>query len=126
MVGEAVNKLVEDNHLKAMLFDAIETVEELQVLIWFEARDANVSADAEFVAAQTKLSVERVQEALEGLFARGFLLASATAPRRFLYSSDPVVRDALDQITDAYRADPRHVTRLLTENAAERVRSFAT
>jgi hypothetical protein len=111
---------VEDEHLKAMLFEAIETIDELLVLSWFEERAAGATADAELVAAQKKLSVDAVQQALDALCARGFLLTSASAPKRFLYSTDPVVRDALDQITDAYRVDPSFITRLVTENAHAR------
>lgn len=112
---------VEDEHLKAMLFEAIETIHELEVLVWFEERAAGASAVAEVVAAQKKLSVKDAQKALDALCARGFLLASTTTPKRFLYSSDPVVRDALDQITDAYRANRSYVTELVTENAHARL-----
>ena len=116
-----VDEQVEDEHLKAMLFDAIETMDELQVLTWLEERAAGASADAAAVATAKKLSVQAAQKALDALCARGFLLASTATPKRFLYSTDPVVRDALDQITDAYRADPSFITRLVTENAHERL-----
>jgi hypothetical protein len=111
--------------LKELLFETVESIEELLVLVWFHDRGEGSDGDSEGAARDTGLSADAAEVALRSLAARGLLSSSSGSPKRFLYAPSSALRDALHEIVLEYRANPVQVMSLMTANAIERVRTSA-
>lgn len=111
--------------LKELLFETVESIEELLILVWFHDRGDGSDGDSEEAARDTSLSADAADAALSSLAARGFISPSSGSPRRFHYAPSSELRDALSKIVLEYKLNPVQVMSLMTANAIERVRTAA-
>jgi len=109
---------------KQLLFDAVESFEELEILIAFHERGGGTLADAEVVAHRIGATPERAAGALDALIGRGFLTPAGDS-KRFAITAEVATRESLGVIVREYRSNPLLVMKLMTENAIERVRTAA-
>lgn len=114
----------EGDTLRRLLFETIESLEELEVLKWFHERGDSTPIDAEFLARQTPIPGEATESAIVALAERG-LLSTGAEPHQFAYTPDARTREVVDQIVREYRANPVQIMKIMTENAIERVRTAA-
>ena len=70
--------------LKELLFETVESIEELLILVWFHDRGEGGDGDSEGAARGTGLSADAAEVALRSLAARGLLSSSSANGRRFL------------------------------------------
>ena len=111
--------------LKQFLFDHVETLEELQILVWFH-RHAGASATDSQISEDTGISLVLVSEALERMASSRMLSSDDSRPPAFRYEpAEAVVHETLQQIFALYQDDPRTVIAVMTANAIERLRASA-
>jgi hypothetical protein len=115
----------EPKSLKELLFETVDTFEELEVLVWFHDRGEGSVSGATLLGQQTVAPPEAAEVALASLATRGILSASSAKPDQFLYVPSAEAREAIDQIVREYRENPVQVMGLMTANAIERVRTAA-
>ena len=116
---------IETKSLKELLFETVETFEELEVLVWFHDRGEGSVGGATLIGQQTVAPPEAAEAALACLATRGILSASSAQPDQFLYVPSAEAREAIDQIVREYRENPVQVMRFMTANAIDRVRTAA-
>ena len=115
----------EPKSLKELLFETVETFEELEVLVWFHDRGEGSLGRATLIAQQTVAPEEAAEAALACLATRGILSASSADAGQFLYVPSSEAREAVDRIVREYRENPVQVMGLMTANAIDRVRTAA-
>jgi hypothetical protein len=115
----------EPKSLKELLFELVESFEELEVLVWFHALGEGSMGEASLIGQQTVAPEEAAHLALARLASRGILSASNAAPDQYLYTPSAEARAAIDRIVHEYRENTVQVMGLMTSNAIERVRTAA-
>ena len=115
----------EATSLKELLFETVESIEELLILVWFHDRGEGSDGDSEGAARDAGLPVDAAEAALDSLAARGLISSSSASRRRFHFAPPSALRDVLDKIVLEYRLNPVQVMSLMTANAIERVRTSA-
>lgn len=115
----------EPKSLKELLFETVETFEELEVLVWFHDRGEGAVGRATLIAQQTVASNELAEAALDCLATRGIVSASSGDPGQFLFTPGIEAREAIGRIVREYRENPVQVMGLMTANAIDRVRAAA-
>ena len=115
----------EPKSLKELLFETVDTFEELEVLVWFHDRGEGSVGGATLIGRQTVAPPEAAEVALASLATRGILSASSANPDQFLYVPSAEARNAIEQIVREYRENPVQIMGLMTANAIERVKTAA-
>ncbi len=115
----------EPTTIKELLFETVESIEELLILVWFHDRGEGSDGDSEGAAGGTGLPTGAAETALGSLAARGLLSSVEGSRKRFLYAPSPEIHDVLNKIVLEYRLNPVQVMSLMTANAIERVRTAA-
>lgn len=116
---------LDSQKLKQFLLDHVETLEELQILVWFH-RHSGASATDTQIAEETAISLTLVSEALERMANSRILSSTDSQPVAFRYDpADAVVHETLQEVLARYLEDPRAVMQVMTANAIERLRASA-
>jgi hypothetical protein len=116
---------IETKSLKELLFETVDTFEELEVLVWFHDRGEGSVGRATLIGQQTVAPRDEAEVALASLATRGILSASSAQPNQFLYVPSAEARAAIEIVVREYRENPVQVMRLMTANAIERVKTAA-
>jgi len=117
---------LQEPELKQFLFDAVEGVEDLQVLVWFLEQPAGCEASATRIAEQTGVLRSAALEALTRLVAKGLVSTVGAQGVAFRYDpKDPSVHALLEAVLEQYRTSAVQILKVLTANAIERVRTAA-
>jgi hypothetical protein len=112
--------------LKGFLFEHIEDLDELEILLWSRRHLPESWMSGTAIAEAHPFPAERTLDVLERLSARALLVREAGNPPR--YRCDPPdasLRTMLDRMLTAYEANPLRFFQLMNANAIERVRTAA-
>jgi hypothetical protein len=116
--------ILDSPELKQFLFDNVQSLEELQILAWFN-RKAGASTTQEEIARDTTISSILASEALVRLRSVGVLVTESSRPGEFRYNLENPIHEMLLELMSLYQAEPLGVIRLMTANAIERMRASA-
>lgn len=116
---------MDDDDLKRLLFDCVESFEELHVLVWLKARE-HEEFDEQAIAEGTRIHVSVLSETLTRLAELGLVFTTETRPPRYRYAPrEPAMREGFDTIIARYQTNPLEIMGVMTANAIERVRTAA-
>ena len=117
---------LQEPELRQFLFDTVEGVEDLQVLVWFHEQPLGCEASPTRIAEQTGMLSSAALEALTRLVEKGLVSSADPQGMAFRYDpKDPSAHTLLAAVLEQYRTSAVQILKILTANAIERVRTAA-
>jgi DNA-binding IclR family transcriptional regulator len=117
---------LKEPELRQFLFDTVEGVEDLQVLVWFHEQPRGCEASPKRIAEQTGMLSSAALEALTRLVEKGLVSCVDSQGVAFRYDpKDPSVHALLAAVLEQYRTSAVQILKILTANAIERVKTAA-
>lgn len=117
--------MIADN-VRALLYDCIESFEQLGILLLLQRRRGDEWAPAS-VAGELNLDSDVAKKALEHLCRRNLVAARVEGKAAFFRygPGNPALESAVSGLAEAYQESLLEVMQLMNKNAIERVRTSA-